>query len=115
MAIRSRKRAAKPVQKKPVKKVAAKKPSLKQAKGKTTRALVVFQIDLSAFPPESVTSSERSLCVACVWQTFTRHLGVAPKTALTEIKRYTPSVEELTAAEAARPFFTPHAATNAKD
>jgi hypothetical protein len=115
MAIRSRKRAAKPVQKKPAKKVVAKKPSLKKAKGKTTRALVVFQIDLSAFPPESVTSSERSLCVACVWQTFTRHLGVAPKTALTEIKRYTPSVEELTAAEAARPFFTPHAATNAKD
>ena len=65
----------------------------------------VFQIDLSAFPPESVTSSERSLCVACVWQTFTRHLSVAPKTALTEIKRYTPSLEELTAAEAVRPFF----------
>ncbi len=70
-----------------------------------TRAPAAFRIDLSAFPPESITSSERSLCVACVWQTFTRALNLAPRTALLEIKRYTPSFEELTSAEPVRPFF----------
>lgn len=64
-----------------------------------------FRIDLSAFPPESVVSSERSLCVACVWQIFTRAMSLAPKTALAEMKRYTPSFEELTSAQATRPFF----------
>ena len=79
----------------------AKKPAAK----KKTRVRVVFQVDLSAFPPESVMSSERSLCVACVWQIFTKAMSLAPKTALAEMKRYTPSLEELTSAEPARPFF----------
>lgn len=64
-----------------------------------------FRIDLSAFPPESVISAQRSLCVACVWQIFTQAMKMAPKTALGEIKRYTPSFEELITAEPARPFF----------
>ncbi len=68
----------------------------------------VFRIDLSAFPPESVVSSERWLCVACVWQIFTRAMRLPPKTALAEMKRYTPSFEELTSAKAARPFFEAH-------
>src|ERR1700733_5989533 len=34
-------------------------------------------------------------------------MSLAPKTALAEIKRYTPSFEELTSAEAVRPFFAP--------
>jgi hypothetical protein len=83
------KRAKQPIAKRP----AAKRPAR------------VFQIDLAAFPPESVRSNERFLCVACVWQIFTRAMELAPKTALAEIKRYTPSFEELTSAEAARPFF----------
>jgi hypothetical protein len=77
----------------------AKKTPVKKAKP------VVFRVDLSAFPPESIISSERWLCVACVWQIFTRAMNLAPKTALAEMKRYTPSFEELTSAEAARPFF----------
>jgi hypothetical protein len=84
---------------KPAKKAVARKTPAKKSKP------AVFRVDLSAFPPESVTSSERSLCVACVWQIFTRAMSLAPKTALTEIKRYTPSFEELTSAEAVRPFF----------
>src|ERR1700733_15067359 len=35
-------------------------------------------------------------------------MSLAPKTALAEIKRYTPSFEELTSAEAVRPFFAAH-------
>jgi hypothetical protein len=112
MATRTGKRAAKPAKK-------AKKPATKRmvAKKIVTRTIAakrtpakksqpsVFRVDLSAFPSESVTSSERWLCVACVWQTFTRAMSLAPKTALAEMKRYTPSFEELTSPEAVRPFF----------
>src|SRR3984885_3711895 len=112
MATRTHKRAAKPARKTVAKKavaqkrVAKKPPVAKKPAAKKTRVPADFRVDLSAFPPESVISSERSLCVACVWQIFTRAMNLAPKTALAEIKRYTPSFEELTSAEAVRPFFT---------
>jgi hypothetical protein len=105
MAIRKRKRAVKPAKKVVAKRAAARKPKPVARKTKSNRTRAVFQIDLSAFPGESVTRSARSLCVACVWQIFTRTLSLAPKTALAEIKRYTPSFEELTSMEAVRPFF----------
>ena len=69
-------------------------------------------LDLSAFPPESVTQSEKWLCLACVMDVFTRHMGLTPRTANLEIKRYTPSLEELSAATLTRPFFAP---TSPKD
>jgi hypothetical protein len=96
MATRSKKRVASPLKKTAAKKAIAKK---------QTPNKPAFRVDLSAFPSESVISSDRSLCVACVWQIFTQALNLAPKTALAEIKRYTPSFEELTSAEAVRPFF----------
>ncbi len=96
--IANKPRANKPRANKP----RANKPRATRPKAKLPAA---FRIDLAAFPPESVRSSERFLCVACVWRIFTRAMDLAPKTALAEIKRYTPSFEELTAAEAARPFF----------
>src|SRR3984885_12209448 len=105
MAIRSQKRVTKAVKKTAAKKRSIKKPSTKKPAVKKARVPAVFRVDLSAFPPESVISSQRSLCVACVWQTFTRAMSLAPKTALAEMKRYTPSFEELTSAEPTRPFF----------
>jgi hypothetical protein len=100
MATKAHKKAAKrPTAKKAIaKKPIAKKPTAKKP---------AFRVDLSTFPSESVQSSERSLCVACVWQIFTQAMSLAPKTALAEIRRYTPSFEELTSAEATRPFFAP--------
>lgn len=62
------------------------------------------RLDLSKFPAESVTQMERGICLACVWEVFTRHLKLAPKTALVEIKRYTPSLDELNASAPARPY-----------
>ena len=56
--------------------------------------------------------SEKWLCLACVMDVFTRHMGLAPRTAHLEIKRYTPSLEELGAATPMRPFFAP---TSPKD
>ncbi len=64
-------------------------------------------LDLSKFPAESISQTERWICLACVWEVFTRHMRLAPKTALQEIKRYTPSIEELSSAAVARPYFLP--------
>jgi hypothetical protein len=120
MGTRTQKRIVKPAKKAVTRKTAAKKPaskkpSVKKPAAKKIRLPAVFQVDLSAFPTESITSSERSLCVACVWQIFTRAMSLAPKTALAEMKRYTPSLEELTSAETVRPFFpTPEKAAQEK-
>ncbi len=86
--------------------MAAKKIVAKKLVAKKPRIPAVFQVDLSAFPAESVISTERWLCVACVWQIFTKAMSLTPKTALAEIKRYTPSFEELTfRLRRCRPFF----------
>src|SRR5438045_2876544 len=62
-------------------------------------------LDLSAFPPEAVTQEEKRLCLACVLDAFLRHMGLGPKTAYSEIRKYAPSVAELTATTITRPYF----------
>ena len=83
-------------------KVAAKKAAPKSATKKATAK--IQPLDLSAFPPESVTVVEKWLCLACISDVFTRHMGLAARTAYLEISRYTPSVVELYAATE-RPWF----------
>lgn len=63
------------------------------------------ELDLSAFPPGTVTEYSTLVCLGCIFELFTSQLGLAPRTAYSEIKRYAPSIEELTAPRAARPFF----------
>jgi hypothetical protein len=46
-----------------------------------------------------------TLCLACIFRLFTNQLGLAPRTAYDEIRRYSPTVEELTARDPQRPFF----------
>lgn len=77
-----------------------------KAESRKPKASKVDRLDLSKFPAESVTQMERGICLACVWEVFTRHLKLAPKTALGEIKRYTPSLDELNSAAVARPYVT---------
>ena len=62
-------------------------------------------LDLSAFPPGSVTEYSTLVCLACVFDIFTIQLGFAPRTAYSEIRQYSPTVAELTAPKALRPFF----------
>lgn len=61
--------------------------------------------DFSSFSPGTVTEYSTLVCLACIFDIFTAQLGLAPRTAYSEIKRYSPSVAELTAPEAIRPFF----------
>ncbi len=62
-------------------------------------------LDFSGFPPGSVTEYSTLLCLACTFDIFTEQLGMAPRTAYSEIKKYSPTVAELTSPKAARPFF----------
>jgi hypothetical protein len=60
--------------------------------------------DFSVFAAESITETQRKLCLACVMDVFTRLLKLAPRTAYSEIRNYNPSVDELTA-PSVRPYF----------
>ena len=62
-------------------------------------------LNLSHFPPESITVLERWICLACVLDVFTRHLNLTPRTAHLEVKRYMPSIPELYAPTTVRPWF----------
>jgi hypothetical protein len=63
------------------------------------------ELDLSPFPPGSVTEYSTLVCLACTFDIFTAQLGLAPRTAYSEIKKYSPTVAELTAPKAVPPFF----------
>jgi hypothetical protein len=63
------------------------------------------ELDLSGFPPGTVTEYSTLVCLACIFKLFTSQIGLAPRTAYSEIKRYAPSIAELTAPAAVRPFF----------
>lgn len=63
------------------------------------------EIDLSEFPAGALTSHARLVCLACIFDLFTKQLGLAPRTAFSEIKRHAPSTQELTSDQPARPYF----------
>lgn len=63
------------------------------------------ELDLKDFPPGTVTEYTTMVCLACIFDIFTKQLGLAPRTAFSEIKRHSPTVEELTSRKAMRPYF----------
>src|SRR3954463_12843765 len=63
------------------------------------------ELDFSEFPPGVVTEYSTRLCLACIFDIFTAQLGLAPRTAYSEIKRHAPSIEELTGRDCVRPYF----------
>ncbi len=106
----AKKAAAKKSKAAPAKKsapAAAKRP---KAAAKARAAKEV--LDFGEFPPGSVTRHGVTLCLACIFKLFTNQLGLAPRTAYNEIRRYAPTVAELTAREPARPFFKPSGEKN---
>jgi hypothetical protein len=90
-------------------KAAAKAQATKTTKATgTTRAKAPQDVlDFGEFPAGSVTRQEVTLCLSCIFKLFTNQMGLAPRTAYNEIRRYAPTVEELTAREPQRPFFRP--------
>jgi hypothetical protein len=63
------------------------------------------ELDFSGFPPGTLNAYTRLVCLACIFDLFTKQLGLAPRTAYSEIKRHAPTAEELTTREPARPYF----------
>jgi hypothetical protein len=63
------------------------------------------ELELKDFPPGTVTEFTTLVCLACIFDIFTKQLGLAPRTAFSEIKRHTPTTEELTSRSATRPYF----------
>lgn len=63
------------------------------------------ELDLKDFPPGTVTEFTTLVCLACIFDIFTKQLGLAPRTAFSEIKRHTPTIGELTSRSATRPYF----------
>jgi hypothetical protein len=65
----------------------------------------LVELDFSEFPPGTITEYTTLVCLACIFDIFTKQIGLAPRSAYSEIKRYSPTVEELTSPKAVRPFF----------
>src|SRR5882724_6252999 len=63
------------------------------------------ELDLTEFPSGTVTEYTTLVCLACIFDIFTKQLGLAPRTAFSEVKRHTPTIEELTSRSATRPYF----------
>jgi len=63
------------------------------------------ELDLGEFPPGTITEYTTFVCLACIFDIFTKQLGLAPRTAFSEIKRHTPEIDELTSRGALRPYF----------
>lgn len=64
-------------------------------------------LNFGEFPAGAVTRHGVMLCLSCIFKLFTKQLGLAPRTAYNEIRRYAPTIEELTARDPQRPFFQP--------
>ena len=63
------------------------------------------ELDFGEFPPGTITEYTTLVCLACIFDIFTKQLGLAPRTAFSEVKRHTPTIEELTSRSATRPYF----------
>jgi hypothetical protein len=63
------------------------------------------ELDWNSFPAGMVNEYTTHLCLSCIFKIFTSQLGLAPRTAYSEIKRHAPEINELTSATASRPYF----------
>jgi hypothetical protein len=63
------------------------------------------ELDFSGFPAASITEYTTLVCLACIFEIFTKHLGLAARSAFSEIKKHTPTIDELTGRGAMRPYF----------
>ena len=91
-AAASKKAASKP---KAAKKAAAKARPARATKTAQAKAAKDV-LDFGEFPAGSVTRHEVTLCLSCIYKLFTNQLGLAPRTAYNEIRRYAREVNSAT-------------------
>jgi hypothetical protein len=63
------------------------------------------ELDFSDFPPGTLTDYTTLVCLACIFDIFTKQIGLPPRSAYIQIKGYSPTILELTERQAVRPFF----------
>jgi hypothetical protein len=95
------KKSPRKVAKTKVAKAKAAKPSVVKSKAKATSA----ELDLSPFPLESLVETTVGLCLACALDVLTRYMGLTPDRARSEIRRYSPTLDELKTSALTRPYF----------
>ena len=101
MAVRKKSKAKERNPKKHV----VKKTAAPKAPAKMRQPRKKISMDLSLLPAELITREYRDVCLACVLDVMTRHLGLPLSKAQMEVRRYVPSLEELRAKDLTRPFF----------
>ncbi len=92
----------------PARKAAAKRTlntAAETAVSKSRKMREPAELDLSGFPSESVVTRKVALCLACALDVLTRHMGLSAERARSEIRRYSPSLDELSTVAPARPYF----------
>jgi len=63
------------------------------------------ELDLGDLPRTAITEYASLVCLACIFDIFTKHLRLPPRSAFSEIKKHTPTIDELTGRTAMRPYF----------
>ena len=86
------------------KRAPARKVAPKPKKPTKPKATKRDELDLSAFPPESLVTRTLGVCLACALDVLTRHLRLSAERAQSEIRRHTPTVDELSTTAPARPY-----------
>lgn len=76
-----------------------------KAKSQKSKAKKSDELDFSSFPSGTVTEFTTLVCLTCIFDIFTKQLGMAPRKAYSEIRNYSPTIKELTSRSAIRPFF----------
>jgi hypothetical protein len=97
--MKSAKKKAAPKQKAP----AAKKTSATPAVRKKAKPGDIEIAEM--FPHELLREQSRWICLACILDVFTRHMGMTAVAAMKLIRNHKPGVEELTATDSTRPYF----------
>src|SRR5260370_2529295 len=101
LAVRKKSKAKERTPKKHV----VKKAASGRATAKKGQPRKTISMDLSLLPAELITRDYRDVCLACVLDVMTRHLGLPLPKAQMEVRRYVPSLGEFRTKDLRRPFF----------
>jgi hypothetical protein len=63
------------------------------------------EISFDSLPTSALSTATLVICLKCAFDFFTKQLGLAPRTAYSELKKHTPEETDFSGASTARPHF----------
>ncbi len=63
------------------------------------------EITFDSLPSSALSTATLIICLKCAFDFFTKQLGLAPRTAYTELRKHTPEETDFSGASTARPHF----------